>query len=101
MLFWIGEALLRPGGRGHERRRRLREYQQAVDTTFVKPLLERAAQEMDPHKRSRLGGLAAVNRLLHPAVELYAARLEREITKAGLHSDGGTLGAPSHRRSAD
>jgi hypothetical protein len=87
----LREALLRPGSSPDCRRRRLQEYQQAVDNTFVEPLLERAMQASDPNERSRLGGLAEVNRLLHPSVELYSAKLEREIFRSGLRGDGEVL----------
>ena len=77
-------VLLRPGSSPGQRRRRLREFQEAADGTFVEPVLERAANALDPDERSRLGGLAAVNRVLHPTVEVYAAKLERGIVRAGL-----------------
>ena len=85
------EALLRPGSSQDYLQRRLREYQEAVDSTFVKPVFDRAIGESDPDERCRLGGLAAVNRLLHPSVELYSAKLEREITRSGLRGNGEAL----------
>jgi hypothetical protein len=84
----LRQVLLRPGAGPEHRRRRLREYQRAVDNTFVEPLLARAGNESDLDERSRLGGLAAVNRLLHPSVELYSAKLEQEIARTGLRGDG-------------
>jgi hypothetical protein len=82
------EALLRPGGSSDNRRRRLREYQQAVESTFVEPVLKLAAEERDPKRRSQLAGLAGVNQMLHPAVELYLAKREKEVAKKGLRADG-------------
>ncbi len=84
----LREALSRPGSGADCRRRQLREYQQAVDSTFVDPVLKCAVGESDSDERSRLGCLAAVNRLLHPSVELYSAKLEREITRGGLRGSG-------------
>ena len=53
----------------------------------MEPVLERAARESDPDERSRLAGLAAINRVLHPNVELYVAKLEREIARSGLRGN--------------
>ena len=87
----LRKALRRPESNPAYRRRRLSEYQQSVDRTFVDPLLELAGGESDLDKRSRLGALAAVNRLLHPSVELFAAELEKQITRGGLHGDAEVL----------
>jgi hypothetical protein len=84
----LRESLLRPASNPDYRRRRLHDYQQAVDRCFVQPILARAAQQHDPDDRSRLAGLAAANRLLHPSIELYCAKLEKEIAKTGLRGDG-------------
>ncbi len=81
-------ALLQPDGNPEQRRRRLRDYQAAVENTFVRPMLERAASESDADERSRLGGLAAANRLLHVNVELYWAKFEREIARKGVRGVG-------------
>jgi hypothetical protein len=85
------EALLRPGSNPAYRRRRLQAFQQAVDRALVEPLLERAADESDPDERSRLAALAALNRLLHPHVELALAKFAKEMTKNGLRGDAAVL----------
>ena len=46
-------------------------------------MLDRAARESDPDERSRLGGLAAINRLLHPTRRCLAG-LEKTIARKGL-----------------
>jgi len=84
----LREALLRPGGRSSERRRRLRQHQEAVESALVNPLLEEAASEFDPKRRSRLAALAGINRILYPAVELYLAGKEKEVAKRGLRAGG-------------
>ena len=84
----LREALLRPGGKSGERRRRLRQHQEAIDNALVRPLLEEAAAEFDPMRRSQLAALAGVNQMLHPAVELYLAGQEKEVAKRGLRAGG-------------
>jgi hypothetical protein len=84
----LREALLRPGGKSGERRRRLRQHQEAIDNALVRPLLEQAAAEFDPMRRSQLAALAGVNQMLHPAVELYLAGQEKEVAKRGLRAGG-------------
>jgi hypothetical protein len=83
----LREVLLRPGSSPDRRRQQLRKYQRAVEEAYVNPVLELAAAESDPDKRSRLAAMAEANRLLHPSVMLYSARLEKEISLRGLHGD--------------
>jgi len=84
----LREALLRPGGKSGERRRRLRQHQEAIDNALVRPLLEQAAAEFDPMRSSQLAALAGINQMLHPAVELYLAGQEKEVAKRGLRAGG-------------
>ena len=57
-----------------------------IDVDLKTPL-ERATVESDLNERSRLAGLAEVNRILHPTVALHLARLEKEIVRSGLRGD--------------
>ena len=84
----LREALLRPGGKPGERRRWLRRHQQAIDDIFVTPFLEQAIAEPDPQKRSQLAGLAGINQVVYPAVEVYLAKREKELARRGLNADG-------------
>lgn len=83
----LREVLVRPGSRPAERRRRLRHYRQALAGGLVDPLLQQAAEEPDPTRRSRLAALAGLNEVLHPTVELFLANQEKEIAKQGLKAD--------------
>ncbi len=82
----LQEALLRSGTNPAVRRRRLRQHRQAVDSAFVTPLLELSAEEPDLKRRSRLAGLAHINQLLHPAVELHLAKHDKEVAKRGVEA---------------
>lgn len=84
----LREVLLRPGISPRERRRRLRDHQEAVDREFVTPLLEQAAAEPNLKRRSGLAALAGANQVLHSAVELYLAKLEDQVAKRGLKAEG-------------
>ncbi len=83
----LQEALLRPEVSRVARRRRLRDFRRAVDEAFVMPLLERAADEQNLSERSRFGGLAKLSGILHLAVAVKKANLEREIVERGLRGD--------------
>jgi hypothetical protein len=82
----LRDALLRPGGQPSERRRCLRRHQRAIEDMFVTPFLEQAAAELDPQKRSQLAGLAGINQLVHPAVEVYLAKREKDLANRGLRA---------------
>ena len=82
----LRDALLRPGGQPSERRRWLRRHQRAIEDLFVTPFLEQAAAELDPQKRSQLAGLAGINQLVHPAVEVYLAKREKDLANRGLRA---------------
>ena len=87
----LRKSLLSPESSPAQRRRALRDFQRAVDDLFVNPYLDRAAADPQLMTRSRLAGLAQVNRLLHPSVMLHLARLEKEISRNGLRGDGKAL----------
>jgi hypothetical protein len=57
-----------------------------MDAAFVIPLIEQAAAEPDPKRRSHLAGLARINEVLFPAVELYLAKREKEVAKRGVEA---------------
>ena len=80
------EALSRPSMSPAERRRRLHHYQQAVEQALVAPVIEQAKREVDPKRRSRLAGLARINQMLYPAVELHLATYEKEVAKRGVRA---------------
>jgi hypothetical protein len=82
----LQEALSRSSTSPGERRRRLRLHREAVDTAFVTPVLEQAVEEPDPKRRSHLAGLARINEVLFPAVELYLARRDKEVAKRGVEA---------------
>jgi hypothetical protein len=80
----LQEALLRSGTSPADRRRRLQLYRHAIDASLVAPLVEQATAELDPKKRSHLAGLAQINQVLYPAVELYMAKRDKEVAKRGV-----------------
>lgn len=84
----LRKALLRSDGTPAQRRKQWREYLRAVDDALVTPLLELAEMESDLDERSRLAGLAQINRLLHSNAMCYLAKLEKEIATHGLRGDG-------------
>lgn len=87
----LHDVLLRPEASRAARRRRLRDFRQAVDEAFVMPLLERAADEQNLSERSRLAGLAKISGLLYPAAAVTKAKLEKEIIERGLSGDAANV----------
>ena len=77
----LQEALSRSSTSPSERRRRLRLHREAVDTAFVTPVLEQAVEEPDPKRRSHLAGLARINQVLFPAVDLYLAKRDKDAAR--------------------
>jgi hypothetical protein len=82
----LQEALSRSSTSPGERRRRLRLHREAIDTAFVTPVLEQAVEEPDPKRRSHLAGLARINQVLFPAVDLYLAKRDKEVAKRGAEA---------------
>lgn len=70
------KALLDPDATRGRRRRRRREFQNAVDEVLIKPLYEQAMEEPDLQKRSRLLALAEANRELHYRSVRHSVKVE-------------------------
>jgi len=69
------------------RRRRVREYREAVDEVLVKPLLAQATEETDLLKRSRLYAVVDANQKLHYGSVAHAVKLERLELQGGALTD--------------
>ena len=68
------------------------KYEAEIEKLLVSPLIQQALEAMNPTERSRLFAIAGVNRIVHPAAEVFAADFARRIAKVGIRKAGSIIG---------
>ena len=87
----LREVLLHRTGNRKLKRHVLAEYAAMLETELITPLIQQALETMDPIQRSRLLAIANMNRIVHPATEVYSAAFAQRIAKSGVRKAGSIM----------
>ena len=87
----LREVLLRRTGNRKLKRHVWAEYAVMLESELITPLIQQALETMDPIQRSRLFAIAGMNRIIHPAAEVYSAAFAQRIAKSGIRKAGSMM----------
>jgi hypothetical protein len=82
---------MRPNVSSSQRRRRLRDHEEALEEKIIKPFLVGAENEQNLKESNRLRASAELLRMLYSATAVQRAKLAKQVIEHGLSGEGGSL----------